>query len=217
MSQLSISTYAWPGLLVPNLSTEHLWFVIPRPGPMCPFEISNTKRGSVRKSYISLIAMAPQAPLTDQSSVESNNALASRQSSTEDQSEDGSVSSERNLDDRLHDILLTLNSLTEELSLISWSRHTDNLTQVTIEGGASARRVETTRDSLHRNNNPGEGERRGKAKSHLVLVAIVTIQRKLSLQASRSSDWLAPRLDSMLEGRFSTLPGNFSYKFQSQD
>ena len=210
MSQLSISTYAWPGLLVANLSWDHLWPVILRPGPMCPFEISNTKRGSVRKSYISLIVMSPQAPLTDQSSV------ASRRTSTEEQSEDVSVSSERNLDDRLEDILSTLNSLTAELSVISRARQTDNLTLVTVEGGGSARRVETTRDSLHRNNNPGEGERRGEDTT-IQQSLQSNLQRKLSLQALRSTESAAPRSGSMLEGRFFTLPGNFSFKYQSQD
>ena len=69
--------------------------------------------------------------------------------------------SERNLDDRINDILATLSSLTAELSQISRNRHSDNLTEVTIEGSANPRFVETTTDSLHRNNNQGERDKRG--------------------------------------------------------
>lgn len=114
----------------------------------------------MRTSYIALIVMAPQAPLPHQSSVESNNTFASRQTSTEDDSREVSVSSEGNLDDRINDILATLSSLTAELSQISRTRHSENLTEVTVEGSANPRRVETTRDSQHRNNQP-EAERRG--------------------------------------------------------
>ena len=71
--------------------------------------------------------------------------------------------SERILDDRINDILATLSSLTAELSQISRNRHSDNLTEVTIEGSANPRRVETTTDSLHRNNNQGERDKRGSA------------------------------------------------------
>ena len=69
--------------------------------------------------------------------------------------------SERNLDDRINDILATLSSLTAELSQISRHRHSDNLTEVTVEGSTNPRFVETTTDSLHRNNNQGERDKRG--------------------------------------------------------
>ena len=58
---------------------------------MCPFEISNTKRGSVKDSYIALILMATQAPMPRRSSVESNNNFSSRGNSTENESEEISV------------------------------------------------------------------------------------------------------------------------------
>ena len=132
---------------------------------MCPFEISKTKRGSVRNSYIALILMAPQAPLPHQSSVESSHTFSSRQNSTERESEDISVSSERNLDDRINDILATLSCLTAELSQISRNRHSENLTEVTVEGSANIRRFETTTDSLQRNYNQGEPERRGNSNT----------------------------------------------------
>ena len=77
--------------------------------------------------------------------------------------------SERNLDDRINDILATLSSLTAELSQISRNRHSDNLTEVTIEGSANPRFVETTRDSLHRNNNQGEREKRGMVMLYTLL------------------------------------------------
>ena len=58
---------------------------------MCPFEISNIKRGSVKDSYIALILMATQAPTPYRSSVESNNNFSSRGNSTENESEEISV------------------------------------------------------------------------------------------------------------------------------
>ena len=89
----SISTYAWCSVstLSSNLSFNQLWLVILRSGPMCPFEISNIKRGSVKDSYIALILMATQAPTPYRSSVESNNNFSSRGNSTENESEEISV------------------------------------------------------------------------------------------------------------------------------
>lgn len=94
----SISTYVRCSVstLSSNLvqSFNQLWLVILRSGPMCPFEISNTKRGSVKESYIALILMAAhttQAPTPHPSSVESNNNFSSRGNSTENESEEISV------------------------------------------------------------------------------------------------------------------------------
>ena len=92
----SISTYVW-STLSSNLSFNHLWLVTLRSGPMCPFEISNTKRGSVKDSYIALILMATQAPMPHRSSVESNNNFSSRGNSTENESEEISVREGDNL------------------------------------------------------------------------------------------------------------------------
>ena len=77
--------------------------------------------------------------------------------------------SERKLDDRINDILATLSSLSAELSQISRHRHSDNLTEVTVEGSANPRFVETTTDSLHRNNNQGERDKRGNTPFLLLL------------------------------------------------
>ena len=88
----SISTYVWCSLSSTQ-SFNHLWLVILRSGPMCPFEISNTKRGSVRDSYsyIALILMAAQAPPPHRSSLESQNNFSSGENSTENGSEEISV------------------------------------------------------------------------------------------------------------------------------
>ena len=89
----SISTYAWwpVSIFSSHLSFHHLWLLNLRSGPMCPFEISNTKRGSVKESYIALILMAAQAPMPHLSSVESNNNFSSRENSTGNESEEISV------------------------------------------------------------------------------------------------------------------------------
>ena len=93
MRKHSISTYAWwpVSIFSSHLSFHHLWLLNLRSGPMCPFEISNTKRGSVKESYIALILMATQAPMPHLSSVESNNNFSSRENSTGNESEEISV------------------------------------------------------------------------------------------------------------------------------
>ena len=60
---------------------------------MCPFEVSKTKRVSVKDSYsyIALILMAAQAPPPHRSSVGSNNNFSSGGNSTENESEEISV------------------------------------------------------------------------------------------------------------------------------
>ena len=74
---------------------------------MCPFEISGTKRGSVKDSYIALILMAPNTqPLPRQSSGDTEPDTNSRDSDTESI---GAVimssNTERSVDDRIDEIL----------------------------------------------------------------------------------------------------------------
>ena len=77
---------------------------------MCPFEISGTKRGSVKDSYIALILMAPLTqPLPRQSSVDTEPDFNSGDSDTESI---GAVimsnNTERSVDDRIDEILGSL-------------------------------------------------------------------------------------------------------------
>ena len=92
---------------------------------MCPFEISGTKRGSVKDSYIALILMAPHTqPLARQSSGDTEPDIHSRDSDTESI---GAVimssNTERSVDDRIDEILGSLITLALEISSLLLQSH----------------------------------------------------------------------------------------------
>jgi len=122
---------------------------------MCPFEINNAKRGSVKDSYIAFVLMAPQGPLQDLHHTppppEEDINLES-ETVTEIPPED------TNLDDRINDIINTLNSLTFELSEIS--RNRNNVTDVTIENSGELRGIATAPAVLNRENSNNSGDDR---------------------------------------------------------
>jgi len=121
---------------------------------MCPFEINNAKRGSVKDSYIALVLMAPQGPLQDlQDSTPSPEAEAV----PDNDAVSNTLSENANIDDRINDIINTLNSLTAELSEISRTRN--NVAEVNVENSGGLRRIETAPAILNRENSNNNGDR----------------------------------------------------------
>ena len=105
---------------------------------MCPFE-NNTKRGSVKDSYIALILMAPQQTPLQQ--VEPGSPAAQPEEEVMQQNRTEERSGGPALEERISEIISTLNSLTAELSEISRARHSASEVMTGSSGGA--RRVET--------------------------------------------------------------------------
>ena len=109
---------------------------------MCPFE-NNTKRGSVKDSYIALILMAPQQTPLQQvepgSPAPQPEEEVMQQNRTEERG--GRAGGSPALEERISEIISTLNSLTAELSEISRARH--SASEVVTESSGGARRVET--------------------------------------------------------------------------
>lgn len=121
---------------------------------MCPFEINNAKRGSVKDSYIALVLMAPQGPLQD---------LQDSTPSPEEAVVPANVTvintapEDTNIDERINEIINTLNSLTAELSEISRSRN--NANEVTVENNHGLRRIETASAVLDRESSNNNSDR----------------------------------------------------------
>lgn len=121
---------------------------------MCPFEINNAKRGSVKDSYIALVLMAPQGPLQDlQDSTPSPEEAVVAANVTVINTDP----EEKNIDERINEIINTLNSLTAELSEISRSRN--NANEVTVENNHGLRRIETASAVLDRESSNNNSDR----------------------------------------------------------
>jgi len=121
---------------------------------MCPFEINNAKRGSVKDSYIALVLMAPQGPLQDL-----QDSTPSPEEELVPANDVVSITTQHdsNIDDRINEIINTLNSLTAELSEISRSR--SNANEVTVENNHGLRRIETATAVLDRESSNNNSDR----------------------------------------------------------
>lgn len=121
---------------------------------MCPFEINNAKRGSVKDSYIALVLMAPQGPLQD---LEDSTPSPEEEVVPANVTVINAAQEDTNIDDRINEIINTLNSLTAELSEISRSRN--NANEVTVENNHGLRRIETASAVLDRESSNNNSDR----------------------------------------------------------
>eukprot|EP00091_Calanus_sinicus_P017454 TRINITY_DN37717_c0_g1_i1.p1 TRINITY_DN37717_c0_g1~~TRINITY_DN37717_c0_g1_i1.p1 ORF type:complete len:110 (-),score=10.71 TRINITY_DN37717_c0_g1_i1:264-593(-) len=101
---------------------------------MCPFEINNAKRGSVKDSYIALVLMAPQGPLQE---LQDSTLSPEEEVAPANVTVINTAQEDTNIDERINQIINTLNSLTAELSEISRSRN--NANEVTVENNHGSR------------------------------------------------------------------------------